>query len=685
MIPPLRSTGPRASRTLGGATALALGLGVLCSTALGPAAHAAPLASNPLAGLAGFTVVSAGDLVLANHELEGSAAAAGDVRVESGQPYTITHSVAGNPDYTLPRAADGTYYRLVVDGTFEAVGTGSLLRVTSGGNPGTPETQGAIAVRSNGELTVTERGLGVCVRPQSIPDCSGPTLEQTTVSQNVGSVILPGLINEFIDAQARRSLVEWSDRIAADAIIGSVPVTLRPAGSDYALDLTAGAVNVWTVSAADLPSGDWKLAFGAVTPSADTPLVVRIVAADGAVVRLPAETIGFQDAPGGPRDDRYAPYMLWSIEQSAGQSVSVTSSGIVPGSILAPRSALTTGPGKTLIEGQIYAAEVALRNDGEIHHYAFVPELPYDDGAVVTPATGGFTLRKILDGPAGLVPVDTTFLVEYSIDGGPAQVVTVHAGGTTIRVDGLRAGSTVTFTEASPPSIAGVTWGSAVFSSPTIVIGSDQIADVELTNTFTAAASTVPTLTSRAYVAGVANGTLTSSGTPIVDRVAYSGLRAGEQYTMRGELAFVSGGAVHRTGITSSVTIDTAATGAAGSVDAPFWLTPARLAELAGTRLLVIEELYDASNTLVAFEGPSDAADPWITTTSQWVRVAAAPVTPVVPVVPAGPTATTPSLALTGATIAPPLGSAVVVLAAGMLCLAIAANRRRRSGGAHRA
>lgn len=682
MITPARSVGPRAVRTLGGATALALGVGLLCSTALAPVAHAASVAANPLAALAGFTVVSAGDLVLANHELEGSVAAGGDIRAESGQPYSIVHSVAGNPNYSLPRAADGTYYRLVAGGSFDAVGAGSIIRVTSGGNPGTAGTQGAVALGSVGGLTVTPRGAGVCVQSASVSDCSGATLEQTTVAQTVASAIRPGLVEEFIDAAARQSLIDWSDRIAAGAIIGSVPVTLRESGSDHVLDLTAGAVNVWTVAAADLPSGDWKLAFGAVTPSADTPLIVRIVADDGAVVRLPAETIGFQDSPGGARNDRYAPYLLWSIEQDAGQSVSVTSSGIVPGSILAPRSALTTGPGKTLIEGQIYAAEVALRNDGEIHHYAFVPTLPYDDGAVVAPATGGFTLRKLLDGPAGLVPADTAFTVEYSVDGGPAERVTLRADGDAIRVGALPAGSTVTFSEVGPPPLAGVTWGGAVFSNPTIVVVGDQTTAVTLTNTFTAAPSAMPTLTSRAYVAGVANGTLAESSTPIVDRVAFGGLRAGGTYTMRGELASVSDGAVHRTGITSSVVIDTTTVGVSGSVDSPFWLTPAQFAQFAGIRLFVIEELYDASSTLVAFEGPVDATDSWIATTSQWVRVAAAPVAPATP---ARPTGSVPSLALTGANVAPPLGSAVVVLAAGILCLAIAANRRRRSGGAHRA
>lgn len=660
--------GVGARGAIGGALALAASLAVLSAPT---GALAATVTANPLAGLAGFTVVSAGDLALGNHELEGSVAAGGDVRVTSAQPYGIIHTAAGNADYSLPRSADGTFYRLVAGGTFDLAGSSGSLRVSSGGDLGTAASQGRIALGDVSDLTTALRGAGVCVQELGSTDCSGITLEQSRFPQTAASVAQPGLFDEFVGADAQRSLVDWSDRIASGAILNTVPVSLHPAGSDYALSLTEGAVNVWTIAAADLPAGDWKLAFDSAVPSAATPLIIRIAAADGEVVRLPAETIGFQSSPGGVHDDRYAPYMLWNIEQSVGQSVSVTSSGIVPGSILAPRSALTTGPGKTLIEGQIYAAEVALRNDGEIHHYAFVPELSVDDTAV--PATGGFRIRKVLSGPAGLVPADTEFTVTFSIDGGPAQHLALRADGTPVSIIGLRAGSRVTFAETARPDVAGVTWGAATFSAASLTVAAGETTPVDLTNAYTAAAAAG--LSSQAYAGEIANGTLETPATPVIDRVAYTDLVPGAHYELRGELVYVANGQIRHTGITNTIGFTAASSPtdrSSGSVESVFRLTQGQFASLAGVRLLVVEELYGGAGEHVASEGPADASDPWIAATSQWVRVADAPVSPSVTTVPSATV-----LAMTGSTIGLPLGAAATALLLGALLLAAASPRLR--------
>lgn len=657
MFKPARASRHRVTARSLIAVALA---GVTCSVLLSAPmdALAAPVSENPLAGLAGFTVVSAGDITLGNHELEGSVAAGGDVRVGSASPYSVIHSAAGNGTYSLPQSADGTYFRLIAGGTFDAAGSASLVRVSSGGNPGTAATEGRVALGDTTGLVVTPRGSGVCVQRATVSDCSGATLEQTNFAQSIEDVTRPGVFDEFIDEAARDSLVVWSDQIASGSILNTVPVTLVASGSEYALELSAGKVNVWTVNASDLPSGDWKLAFGAVTPAADTPLVIRVVAADGAVVNLPVETLGFQDAPGSATNNRYARYMLWNIQQSVGQSVSVTSNGIVPGSFLAPRSVLTTGPSKTLIEGQIYAAEVTLHNDGEIHHYAFASRLTVD--GTTPPSVGGFSLSKLLSGPQGFVPADAAFTVEYSVDGAPAQPLTLRADGAEVTVGPLPAGSEVTFVETAKPALAGVTWGQATFSTPT------------LTNDFTVATAS-PVLSSQAYVGDVANGTVTSSTTPIIDEVFYANVTAGSQYSLRGELVYVEDGVIRSTGITNTVQFeapDSVTGSTSGSVDSTFALSPEQVAALAGTRLLIVEALYDSAGERVAFEGATSAADPWVGSTTQWVRVAASGHT--IP-------ATDPALelAMTGSAFSPGGSAAVAALLLGVMCVAGAASARR--------
>ncbi len=668
MFKPARASQRRANSRSFTAAALA---GVVCCVLLSAPtdAQASSISENPLAGLAGFTVVSAGDMTLGNHELEGSVAAGGDIRVGSASPYSVIHSAAGNGDYSLPQAADGTYYRLIAGGTFNAVGSTSLLRVSSGGNPGTAATAGRIALGDTTGLVATPRGAGVCVQPSSVSDCSGAALEQSAFAQSIADVERPGVFDEFIDAAARESLVTWSDNIADGSILDTVPVTLTPSGSEYALELSASKVNVWTVDASDLPSGDWKLAFGSVTPSADTPLVIRLVAGDGAVVNLPAETIGFQDAPGSASNDRYARYMLWNIQQSAGQSVSVTSNGIVPGSFLAPRSVLTTGPGKTLIEGQIYAAEVILHNDGEIHHYAFASQLRVDDAPA--PLVGGFSLSKLLSGPQGFVPADATFAVEYSVDGAPAQELTLHADGSAATVGSLPAGSEVTFVETGKPTLAGVTWGQEIFSTPAITIVAGATSHVTLTNVFTVVTSS-PVLASRAYAGDVANGTVTSSATPVIDEVFYDNVTPGDQYSLRGELVYVEGGSVESTGITNTVQFEVPAGQQSGSVESTFVLSADQVESFAGKKLLIVEALYNETGERVAFEGATSATDPWVGSTSQWVRVAAgAHDMPV--------DHPAPGLAMTGSPAAPGALAAMAALLVGPLCLAGASSSIRRA------
>ena len=108
----------------------------------------------------------------------------------------------------------------------------------------------------------------------------------------------------------------------------------------------------------------------------------------------------------------------------------------------------------------------------------------------VADLTGGFDVTKTIKGDeASLVPDGSTFTVRYSVDGGAEQSLDVIAGSPT-SVTGLADGASVTFTEATPPSVPGVTWGTPTWtvgghavSDPTITVTGGESVAVGLTNT----------------------------------------------------------------------------------------------------------------------------------------------------------------------------------------------------------
>ncbi|GAB3393313.1 hypothetical protein GCM10027568_22170 [Humibacter soli] len=125
--------------------------------------------------------------------------------------------------------------------------------------------------------------------------------------------------------------------------------------------------------------------------------------------------------------------------------------------------------------------------------------------------TGGFSVTKTVSGSAApAVPSDTRFTVTYTVDGSPSQTLTVTPGDAST-VSGIPTGSTVTFVEATPPDIAGVTWGTPtwtvdgrVMTDPTITIGTDQTIALLLTN-----AADAPS-------GGSGGGTLPDTGSDVV-------------------------------------------------------------------------------------------------------------------------------------------------------------------------
>ncbi len=377
----LRTPAKHRKRTLpkGPLALIAAGALVAGGGAIGSAAATETVLVNPLAGAAGFTVVSLGDLEMSNHEIEGSFAAAGDLRTTSDHPYNVIQVAAGSPSYTLPEY-NGMPVRLVLGGTFDVAGSTAMIRVSSSGSSA-PATEGRVVIGDATGLNVSGRGAGVCIQAADRNDCSGPVIEQSAYPQTPASAVDPAAFSALITPTGIADMTTAAERIAAGALADTVETPgLGGSGMERSLQLVEGHTNVWILDPADLPTGDCKRRFDGAVPSATTPLDIRVQAAEGATVNLPMETIGAYSGPGGSRANLYAPYMLWNIEQTEGATVNLVGNGIIPGSFLAPTSRLVTPDhnSKTLIEGQVVAGEIVFRHAGEVHHYGFASDLAFE-------------------------------------------------------------------------------------------------------------------------------------------------------------------------------------------------------------------------------------------------------------------------------------------------------------------
>ncbi|MBD7949271.1 DUF5979 domain-containing protein [Oerskovia rustica] len=120
---------------------------------------------------------------------------------------------------------------------------------------------------------------------------------------------------------------------------------------------------------------------------------------------------------------------------------------------------------------------------------------------------GGFSLSKVVEGSgASVVPAGTEFTVAYSyeLDGqAVAGTATVRADGTVVNgPQNLPVGTVVTFTEIDLPAVAGVVWGTPVFSPAQVTIADGENAAVTLTNTADVVAAQVGGFTITKEVTG---------------------------------------------------------------------------------------------------------------------------------------------------------------------------------------
>ncbi|WP_036571525.1 DUF5979 domain-containing protein [Oerskovia turbata] len=131
---------------------------------------------------------------------------------------------------------------------------------------------------------------------------------------------------------------------------------------------------------------------------------------------------------------------------------------------------------------------------------------------VVAAPVGGFTIAKEVTGPnASKVPADTEFTVAISatVDGERTEgTLTVRADGTVVQGPAdLPAGTVVDLVEVDLPKLAGVRWGTPVFTIDgekvtSVTVGAGQTVAVTLTNTAHTADGGLAT--TGAQVAGIA-------------------------------------------------------------------------------------------------------------------------------------------------------------------------------------
>src|SRR5690625_2855933 len=631
-----------------GATALVAG------TSLGGifAAVAAPTTFNPFDINNGFTIVSQGNAYLNNGEIEGSITAFGSISSGNNNGYPVIHnSGAGLPDYEVP-AVDGTPVRILAE---KFVGTGAFdisNRDDSGTiDPGSPEATAVVKLVNIDGLTGSARGGGaghaagsdflrVTNPDDGIIDLKTVPFEDSDVANYQTQESSVSAYFPDLDAQ----VAQTNQCLAAmyDPELGLTnPVTIDDQGgmvfvAGFAPD-RPNVVNYGDIAGKtikiDNPDG--------YKPTAEAPLVVRVPADTTELGQLRFE--GWSPQAGAEQD--LARYILLDLSAVDGD---VEIDGLELGAIWAPDANLNFNSGITT-NGQWFAKDVTTAGGGEIHHHAFLGNLPCADLPVdpdpvdpsigttvavdgsdekVLPLTGGTVIDTVAY--TGLTPGET-----YTLTGeirtapdGEETGITASAEFTPEEADGE---TTVTF-EISAEDIAEYA-GQDLVVFEYLTLDGEPVAEhtdpEDEAQTFTVAEEepgAEPSIGTTVAVDGSDEKVLPLTGGTVIDTVAYEGLETGEDYLLEGEIYTPEGVA---TGITASAefTPETAD----GTTDVIFNITAEQVAEYAGQDLVVFEYLFvdgeqepvaehadpedEAQTFTVAEEDPVVPVDPWIGTT----------------------------------------------------------------------
>src|SRR5690625_1911920 len=632
-----------------GATALVAG------TSLGGifAAVAAPTTFNPFDINNGFTIVSQGNAYLNNGEIEGSITAFGSISSGNNNGYPVIHnSAAGLPDYEVP-AVDGTPVRILAE---KFVGTGAFdisNRDDSGTiDPGSPEATAVVKLVDIDGLTGSARGGGagpaagsdflrVTNPDDGIIDLKTVPFEDSDVANYQTQESSVSAYFPDLDAQ----VAQTNQCLAAmyDPELGLTnPVTIDDQGgmvfvAGFAPD-RPNVVNYGDIAGKtikiDNPDG--------YKPTAEAPLVVRVPADTTELGQLRFE--GWSPQAGAEQD--LARYILLDLSAVDGD---VEIDGLELGAIWAPDANLNFNSGITT-NGQWFARDVTTAGGGEIHHHAFLGNLPCADLPVdpdpvdpsigttvavdgsdekVLPLTGGTVIDTVAY--TGLTPGED-YLLEGEIRTAPAGEETGITATATFTPEEADGTTTVEF-EISAEDIAEYAGQDLVVYEYLTLDGEPvaEHADPEYeAQTFTVAEEDPvvpvdPWSDTIVAVDGSDTEVLPLTGGTVIDTVEYKGLTPGETYLLTGEIrTSPDGEATEIEPVTANFTPEEAD----GTTTVEFEISAEDIAEYAGQDLVVYEYLtldgepvaehadpeYEAQTFTVAEEDPVVPVDPWIDT-----------------------------------------------------------------------
>ncbi|MBD9699877.1 choice-of-anchor A family protein [Flavimobilis sp. GY10621] len=308
------------------------------------------------------------------------------------------------------------------------------------------------------------------------------TLGSTTVSG--GTITLDaqnqvGQIRFDVPAAALAGMTE----IQLVNIASTQPLVINLTGTSSATSLTIGSL-AFEVTYNDVP-GDHVATSGVLpgTPTTTFPWLLN--------------DFGFAG---------YASRVMWNFNDTG--KVALTSGNQWVGSILAPSADLTATQS---INGRVYVGgDFTFNGQGnEVHAFAWT-----GCGLPTALAQGTFQINKVVDGSAASsVPGTTAFTVNYTVNGVAATTpLTVLADGTVVNGPVLEEGDVVVFTEATPPTIAGIDWGTPLITvngteTNTLTITDGGNATIIVTNT----ATTTPAKTGTFQINKVVDGSAASS------------------------------------------------------------------------------------------------------------------------------------------------------------------------------
>ena len=376
--------------------------------------------SNPLAALENFTVVVEHDAALGlggGGEIEGSLAAGGDLSFRN-------YNLNANKDQSPLPVVDGVATQLLVGGTVQYGNDSSKVDLNTGA--GLVANTSGLSVSADGRLQ--KAGSNGYVLKQTSPKQS--TVAAWTSANGYSSTFGSTL---FDDLRARSAQIA-----ALTAADGVAVVTTPSSASEITVTLTAGTTNVWNIGRTAFAGVNAVNFANGVTPSAGTPLIINVAGTSGT----------FESARFNGAGEGVGKYVLWNF--SGFDALTLGGSTEMYGSVLAPNAALTYDRGNPL-RGQIAAKSFSITGNGEIHHYAFTPEVPttvktvspeapvYTDRCDATtglrgdfsltiPSTAGVVYSLTLDG----APVTTEPGRTISIASGTAVLTATAAAGSTL-------------------------------------------------------------------------------------------------------------------------------------------------------------------------------------------------------------------------------------------------------------